>query len=111
MNQQEDETVERLSNEENDGQDFFEFADLNLPDTQLAEIKGGPSAGSHNSNQGWGKWEFNHNHNETVAVEDEEEAEAIAPLADLSVGTEQEERVKGGGRTEQTRQVTVIQDL
>lgn len=65
-------------------EDFFRFADLDLTDEQLAEIKGGP----------WGcSWcgYTGGNHNETTVEDEEAETEA---LDDLSV--EDYEQVKGG---------------
>ncbi|MGE0126839.1 MAG: hypothetical protein AB7U82_01950 [Blastocatellales bacterium] len=89
MNQQENETVDYLmSDDENDEQDFFEFADLEPADEQLAEIKAGC--------QGCG---IKFNHNETTAEDDESEAESLddlpAPINSLP-DLEPEVEVVGG---------------
>lgn len=86
MKQQAHETVDYLTTEEDDAQDFFQFADLALTDEQLDEVKGGPGAG-------WctGCAVIYGNHNETTVEDEEAETEA---LNDLEV--EDDEQVKGG---------------
>jgi hypothetical protein len=91
MRQQENETVAYLMNEENGEQDFFQFADLELTDAQLAEVKGGP-----------GTWctqcvVVYSNHNEMTASDDTGEAEEdFFQFADLELTDEQLTEVKGG---------------
>ncbi|MEP7343348.1 MAG: hypothetical protein ABI977_36830, partial [Acidobacteriota bacterium] len=89
MNQQANETVDYLTSEDTEDQDFFEFADLALTDVQLAEIKGGPGTG-------WCSQcvVIFSNHNETTA--EDEEAETDDELFDLLVAEAQAEDVKGG---------------
>ncbi len=72
-------------------EDFFQFADLDLTDEQLAEIKGGP----------WGCSWCGHtvgNHNETTARDETEEdaEEDFFQFADLSLTDEQLAEIKGG---------------
>ncbi len=85
MNQQENETVDYLMSEENDEQDFFQFADLEVTDEQLAEIKGGWWCTQCGVALG--------NHNETTVSDETDEAETEA-LDDLPV--DNDEQVKGG---------------
>ncbi|MCG3146496.1 MAG: hypothetical protein HONDAALG_04610 [Gammaproteobacteria bacterium] len=89
MNQQEKETVDYLAGEETDNQDFFQFADLDLTDEQLAEIKGGPGGG-------WGCHTCDYsNHNETTVSDETEETEEDF-FRDLSLTDEQLTEVRGG---------------
>ena len=91
MNQQANDTIEYLTSEDAEDQDFFEFADLNLTDEQLAEIKGGPGSG----------WcthctvVFN-NHNETTVNDDIEADDDFLQFADLNLTDEQLAEIKGG---------------
>ncbi len=81
MEQQTITTIENTLTETE--QDFFEFANLELTDEQLAEIKGGIGECP--------AWRCGFNHNETTAAD---EADETAALDDLPV--EDDEQVKGG---------------
>lgn len=92
MNHQGNETVDYLMSDENNEQDFFEFADLELTNEQLAEVKGGPG-GYNCSVCGLGLG----NHNETTLNDEEEEAEEdFFQFADLDLTDEQLAEIKGG---------------
>lgn len=84
-----------------------EGAEAALPLADLApqgEVNGA-------GNQGWGKWEVNlNNHNETIVGDEEEKTTVAEPIADLPLTDEQQVEIKGG-KTEQTRQISVIQDM
>ncbi len=92
MNQQANETIDSLTSQDTEDQDFFEFADLNLTDEQLAQIKGGPGSG-------WCSQcaVIYSNHNETTVRDDTEEVEEdFFQFADLSLTDEQLAEIKGG---------------